>query len=87
MKAMPSTNSKPKTGPQYWRSLDEFADTPEFRQWVENEFPAGAGELEDPLTRRHFMKIMSAAFLLAGAGVERKKVIDFILLRVNRAGE
>ncbi len=69
MKAMPSTNSKPKTGPQYWRSLDEFADTPEFRQWVENEFPAGAGELEDPLTRRHFMKIMSASFLLAGAGL------------------
>ncbi len=56
-------------GPRYWRSLDELADTPEFRQWVENEFPAGATELSDPVTRRHFMKIMSASFLLAGAGL------------------
>src|SRR3974377_480351 len=56
-------------GRTYWRSLDELADTPEFRQWVENEFPAGATELEDPVTRRHFMKIMSASFLLAGFGL------------------
>ena len=54
---------------RYWRSLDELADTPEFRQWVENEFPAGATELADPVTRRHFMKIMSASFLLAGLGL------------------
>jgi len=55
-------------GPAYWRSLDELADTPEFRQWVEKEFPAGAGELFDPVTRRNFVKIMSASFLLAGLG-------------------
>ena len=55
-------------GPAYWRSLDELADTPEFRQWVENEFPSGAGEFLDPVTRRHFVKIMSASFLLAGLG-------------------
>ena len=59
----------PETGPRYWRSLDELADTPEFRQWVETEFPAGATELVDPVTRRHFMKIMSASFLLAGVGL------------------
>ena len=56
-------------GRRYWRSLDELADTPEFRQWVENEFPAGAPELIDPVNRRHFMKIMSASFLLAGFGL------------------
>ena len=59
----------PNTGPHYWRSLDELADTPEFREWVENEFPSGATELADPVTRRHFMKIMSASFLLAGFGL------------------
>jgi molybdopterin-containing oxidoreductase family iron-sulfur binding subunit len=59
----------PATGPRYWRSLDELADTPEFRQWVENEFPAGAPEMSDAVTRRHFMKIMSASFLLAGVGL------------------
>ena len=56
-------------GQRYWRSLDELADTPEFREWVANEFPAGATELSDPLTRRHFMKIMSASFVLAGVGL------------------
>jgi MoCo/4Fe-4S cofactor protein with predicted Tat translocation signal len=65
----PSLPSGLNTGRRYWRSLDELADTPEFRQWVEQEFPAGATELTDPVTRRHFMKIMSASFLLAGFGL------------------
>jgi MoCo/4Fe-4S cofactor protein with predicted Tat translocation signal len=58
-----------ESGPKYWRSLDQLADTPEFRRWVEREFPSGASELTDPVTRRHFMKIMSASFLLAGLGL------------------
>src|SRR5438034_63652 len=57
------------TGPKYWRSLDELADTPEFRQWVEREFPEGASEWVDPVSRRHFVQIMSASFLLAGLGL------------------
>src|SRR6516162_2321169 len=60
--------TKPESGRAYWRSLDELADTPEFRQWLEREFPEGASEL-DPLSRRHFVKIMSASFLLAGVGL------------------
>ncbi|HVM51093.1 MAG TPA: TAT-variant-translocated molybdopterin oxidoreductase [Candidatus Acidoferrum sp.] len=58
-----------RAGQQYWRSLDELADTPEFREWVEREFPGGATEMADPVTRRHFVKIMSASFLLAGFGL------------------
>jgi molybdopterin-containing oxidoreductase family iron-sulfur binding subunit len=46
-----------------------LAETPEFRQWVEREFPAGASEWTDPVSRRHFVKIMSASFLLAGFGL------------------
>ena len=60
--------TNPETGRAYWRSLDELADTPEFRQWLEREFPEGASEL-DPVSRRHFVKIMSASFLLAGIGL------------------
>ena len=55
-------------GKAYWRSLDQLADTPEFRAWAEREFPAGASELKDGATRRDFVKIMSASFLLAGLG-------------------
>jgi molybdopterin-containing oxidoreductase family iron-sulfur binding subunit len=64
-----SNHSQPPAGPRYWRSLDEVAHTPAFRQWVEREFPHGAAALSDPLTRRHFVKIMSASFLLAGLGL------------------
>ena len=57
------------TGRRYWRSLDELADTPEFKEWLHREFPQGASEFEDGVSRRHFMKIMSASFALAGLGV------------------
>lgn len=69
MKNHSPAGEEPSSGRKYWRSLDELAETPEFRQWVEREFPEGASEWTDPLSRRHFVKIMSAAFLLAGVGV------------------
>ncbi|NJL19380.1 MAG: TAT-variant-translocated molybdopterin oxidoreductase, partial [Bdellovibrionaceae bacterium] len=33
-------------GRLYWRSLEDRADSPEFRQWLEREFPAGASEFD-----------------------------------------
>ncbi|MGC9327405.1 MAG: TAT-variant-translocated molybdopterin oxidoreductase, partial [Candidatus Hinthialibacter sp.] len=58
-----SSNPKSKT---YWRSLDELADTPEFRRFVEGEFPSHASEFLHESTRRHFLKVMAASFCLAG---------------------
>ncbi|MCW8137651.1 MAG: TAT-variant-translocated molybdopterin oxidoreductase [Planctomycetota bacterium] len=55
---------------QYWRSLDELADTPEFRQYVEAEFPSRAQELVDPLSRRRFLQVMGASLALAGTGCD-----------------
>src|SRR5262245_4607994 len=69
MKTIPPICPEPENGRKYWRSLDDLAETPEFRQWVEREFPAGASEWDDPVSRRHFVKIMSASFLLAGFGM------------------
>ena len=57
------------TGRRYWRSLDELSDTPEFKEWLHREFPQGASEFNDPVSRRHFVKIMSASFALAGLGL------------------
>jgi MoCo/4Fe-4S cofactor protein with predicted Tat translocation signal len=68
MKTIPPNCPEPESGPKYWRSLDQLAETPEFRQWVEKEFPSGASEFADPVSRRNFVKIMSASFLLAGLG-------------------
>jgi molybdopterin-containing oxidoreductase family iron-sulfur binding subunit len=60
----------PKTGKRYWRSLEEYADTPEFRAKLEREFPQGAAELEgNEVTRRGFMQFMGASIALAGLGL------------------
>src|SRR5437899_8827755 len=69
MKTIPPVCPEPETGRQYWRSLDQLADKPEFRTWMEREFPAGASEWTDPVSRRHFVSIMSASFMLAGLGL------------------
>jgi molybdopterin-containing oxidoreductase family iron-sulfur binding subunit len=50
----------------FWRSLDEVAGQESFRSWLEREFPAGASEWSDPVSRRHFVRIMGAAFAMAG---------------------
>ncbi len=64
----PAPSARELAGPKYWRSLDEFADTPGFRAQLEREFPEGAATL-DGVDRRHFMKIMAASFALGGMGL------------------
>ena len=51
---------------KYWRSLEELADAPEFREFVEREFPQQAVEWNDPVERRTFLKLMGASLALAG---------------------
>jgi len=56
----------PQTGGKaYWRSLDELAETPEFKAFLEKEFPAGV-EMFSSTSRRHFMKVMGASLAMAG---------------------
>ena len=68
-------------GKKYWRSLDQLADTPEFRNFLEREFPEGASELSNPLTRRTFLSLMGASIALAGLSACRRpveKIIPFV---------
>ncbi len=61
---------EPSTGKRYWRSLGEYRDSPEFRQWLEREFPQGIAELEgNEWSRRDFVKLMGASMALAGIGL------------------
>src|SRR5881392_769374 len=61
---------EPLTGKHYWRSLGELSDTPEFREWLEREFPAGTADLNGvEWSRRSFLKLMGASMALAGFGL------------------
>lgn len=71
-----------KTGNNtYWRSANQLEDTPEFREWIEREFPEGASELSDPVSRRQFLTVMGASLALAGlTGCRRpvEKIVPFV---------
>ena len=54
------------TGPEYWRSLEELAGNPEFQEALKREFPKGASEWVDTVSRRGFLKVMGASLGLAG---------------------
>jgi molybdopterin-containing oxidoreductase family iron-sulfur binding subunit len=54
------------SGPEYWRSLEELAGTPAFQEALHREFPQGASELTDPVSRRTLLKLMGASLALAG---------------------
>jgi MoCo/4Fe-4S cofactor protein with predicted Tat translocation signal len=55
-----------KTGPAYWRSLEELAGSPEFQEALHREFPKGASEWVESVSRRGFLKVMGASMALAG---------------------
>jgi molybdopterin-containing oxidoreductase family iron-sulfur binding subunit len=66
---MPPLDPQPPRGGDWWRSLEELADTPQFRERLQREFPAGALEMLDSSERRRFLKIMGASLALAGVGL------------------
>ena len=55
-----------KSGPEYWRSLEELAGSTEFQEALHREFPKGASEWIDTVSRRGFLKVMGASLGLAG---------------------
>ncbi len=57
---------KSKTGKDYWRSLDELADTPEFQELLQREYPRYSAVIESGMTRRQFLKLLGASLALAG---------------------
>jgi MoCo/4Fe-4S cofactor protein with predicted Tat translocation signal len=69
-------------GRTYWRSLEELADTPEFRGYIEREFPAHASEFTDPAGRREFLKLMGASLALAGVSActrqPEEKIVPYV---------
>ena len=61
-----SRTSDPQDGPEYWRSLEELAGNPAFQEALHREFPKGASEWVDSVSRRGFLQVMGASMALAG---------------------
>ena len=66
-----STSASPSARKAYWRSLEEYADAPAFREWAGREFPQLAEEMErsraqGSTSRRRFLQLMGASLALAG---------------------
>ena len=74
-------------GKQYWRSLEELADSEAFREIVQREFPEHASEWLDPVGRRGFLKLMGASLALAGATACTRQPAELIVPYVRQPEE
>ncbi len=66
-------------GPEYWRSLEELAGSAEFREMMHREFPKGASEWLDGVSRRGFLQLMGASLALAGMTACTKQPVEPIV--------
>jgi MoCo/4Fe-4S cofactor protein with predicted Tat translocation signal len=71
-----------RKGRQFWQGLEELAETDEFREFVEREFPREASVWHKGLNRRDFLKIMGASLLLGGlascVNVPQQKIVPYV---------
>ena len=72
-----------KTGPEFWRSLEEAAETPEFRALVDHEFTSGTSEWSNPTSRRRLLHLLGASLGLAGLTACTKQPPEKIVPYVN----
>jgi len=71
-------------GPEYWRSLEELAGSAEFQEMMHREFPKGASEWLDSVSRRGFLKLMGASLAMAGMTACTKQPLEPIVPYVRQ---
>jgi MoCo/4Fe-4S cofactor protein with predicted Tat translocation signal len=74
-------------GPEFWRSLEELAGSTEFKEMMHREFPKGASEWLDDVSRRGFLKLMGASMALAGMTACTKQPLEAIVPYVKQPEE
>ncbi|HEY2291711.1 MAG TPA: TAT-variant-translocated molybdopterin oxidoreductase [Thermoanaerobaculia bacterium] len=73
-----------RKGPEFWRSLDELAGTPEFEDLLQREFPRFASEWPSGVSRRGFLQLASASLALAGLTGCTKQPLEKIIPYVRQ---
>ncbi|MBV9182361.1 MAG: TAT-variant-translocated molybdopterin oxidoreductase [Acidobacteria bacterium] len=76
-----------KNAPEFWRSLEELAGSPQVQTMIEREFPKGASEWLDSVSRRGFLKLMSSSLALAGMTACTKQPFEAIVPYVQQPEE
>ncbi len=79
--------SRAKSGPQYWRCLEELAQTDEFVEMLHREFPRQASVWPESASRRDFLKLMTASMALAGLSACVKQPLQPIVPYVRQPNE
>jgi MoCo/4Fe-4S cofactor protein with predicted Tat translocation signal len=74
-------------GRTYWRSLEEVAETADFKEFLHREFPQNASEWLDPVGRRGFLKLMGASMALAGVSACTRQPDETIVPYVRQPEE
>jgi molybdopterin-containing oxidoreductase family iron-sulfur binding subunit len=76
-----------KTGREYWRTMEDLAETPEVKQYLEDEFPERSPEWLNPLNRRDVLRLMGASFALAGLTACTRQPTERIIPYVHQPEE
>jgi molybdopterin-containing oxidoreductase family iron-sulfur binding subunit len=71
------------SGARYWRTLEEFTRSDHFQPLLEKEFPSAAALLAGGVSRRDFLRLMSASLALAGLGACSRRPREEIVPYVN----
>src|SRR5579864_1180161 len=79
--------SRAKSGPQFWRCLEELAETDAFVEMLHREFPRQASVWPEGASRRDFLKLMTASMALAGLSACVKQPLQPIVPYVRQPNE
>ncbi len=71
-------------GPQFWRTLEEAAETEELQAYIEQEFPGLSGQIPQGVNRRNLLKVMAASLAMAGAAACTKQPKELIVPYVRQ---
>jgi MoCo/4Fe-4S cofactor protein with predicted Tat translocation signal len=71
-------------GPQFWRTLEEAAESDDLREYIEQEFPGLSGQIPQGVDRRSLLKVMAASLAMAGAAACTKQPKELIVPYVRQ---